>query len=671
MSNEPKPSDSAIDPSPEPGDSAAAPARPANDESALTAPVWHPSQPRLPDDPEPSTPLIEDRPSEPVLDVPDAERADAEGEAETRDQDVDQGGRNVEQAKFDLGTPKQTIVPLDAGELPWSYGENRVTALVRSPDSVYVYWEITDDGIADARRRLGNGAEHAWCDLRVYDTTGRIFDGSNANAYFDIRVDRHDREWFLQLNRPGTTIYVEIGMMSPEGFFQAITRSSAAEFPRKSPSPSGVVEWLHVTTDDAVPAAVPYRSRHRGPEPSLPRFPHAAMRDEPRFEGFNAGPIPVVEAPSPIVESVPRSVDAAPARIDETAPTVIAHETRAPEVRLETWEKVVEAPRSPVAVESAWATGVTTVESHPEGTFLRLDLPWLASEWRTEWHDGLRFQRWTGPTHALSWVGPVESFSWQTGPLPADVLSPERVDVKYSGGSRVVTLDTGVHMTVSGPWEVTIKSYETEPERRVLGTWHVHWVRTEAPIVERWGAVAERRSSGAWVRFEGVALGLGGASEGALRRIGGSEHWALGASERMWLGASEWLLMGASELRLLGSSERFLAGQSAALYAGASGLAWGGASEYAWLGASELRSAGASELRMAGASEQLFSGASERSALGASERFALGASEASNQWALGASERIGASPTRWGGASEQRPEDPAAFAPVWTKIEEK
>ncbi|HXN33675.1 MAG TPA: DUF4912 domain-containing protein, partial [Polyangiaceae bacterium] len=58
----------------------------------------------------------------------------------------------VEESKFDLGA----VAPIvDAGELPWSYGDNRVTAVVRDPDSAYLYWEITDDAVAAARGRLG------------------------------------------------------------------------------------------------------------------------------------------------------------------------------------------------------------------------------------------------------------------------------------------------------------------------------------------------------------------------------------------------------------------------------------------------------------------------------------------------------------------------------------
>ena len=63
---------------------------------------------------------------------------------------------------------------IDAGELPWAYGEDRITAIVRDPDSAFLYWEATDEGIAAARARLGPAGRDGWLDLRIYDTTGRV-----------------------------------------------------------------------------------------------------------------------------------------------------------------------------------------------------------------------------------------------------------------------------------------------------------------------------------------------------------------------------------------------------------------------------------------------------------------------------------------------------------------
>ena len=82
--------------------------------------------------------------------------------------------------------------------IPWGYGHDRVTAMVVDPERLYVYWEVTDDAIAARARGAGRRrAQRAWLNLRVYDITGRLFDGTNAHSYFDHRLDRHDRQWFF------------------------------------------------------------------------------------------------------------------------------------------------------------------------------------------------------------------------------------------------------------------------------------------------------------------------------------------------------------------------------------------------------------------------------------------------------------------------------------------
>ena len=61
--------------------------------------------------------------------------------------------------------------PPALGDIPWGYGDNRITVLARDPNWVLAYWEVTDQALDQARSRLGD--PHAQCALRVYDTTHR------------------------------------------------------------------------------------------------------------------------------------------------------------------------------------------------------------------------------------------------------------------------------------------------------------------------------------------------------------------------------------------------------------------------------------------------------------------------------------------------------------------
>ena len=147
--------------------------------------------------------------------------------------------------KFDLGlAPGEAREPRE--DIPWGYGLDRVTAMTVDPERLYVYWEVTDQAIERARAGLGPGGQDAWLNLRVYDVTNRIFDGTNAHGYFDHSVSRTDRQWFFLLGRPTSTAIVEVGLKSSEGYFVRIARSGRVDFPRREPASRGGVEWLTV-----------------------------------------------------------------------------------------------------------------------------------------------------------------------------------------------------------------------------------------------------------------------------------------------------------------------------------------------------------------------------------------------------------------------------------------
>ncbi len=186
--------------------------------------------------------------------------------------------------KFDLGRRVERPLP---AHIPWGYGRDRVTAMVVDPERLYVYWEATDDGIAHARAGLGPAGPSAWLSLRVYDVTGRLFDGTNAHAYFDQRIERGDRQWFFTIGKPSSSAIVELGMKSLEGYFVKIVRSGRVDFPRRDPAPPGDVEWLTVHTATGAPG------------PRVTTAPRAAGAPPP------AAAVAIVDAPDDVRTFVP------------------------------------------------------------------------------------------------------------------------------------------------------------------------------------------------------------------------------------------------------------------------------------------------------------------------------------------------------------------------------
>ena len=172
--------------------------------------------------------------------------------------------------KFDLGFTSAAAGRSE--DIPWGYGRDRVTAMAVEPERLYVYWEVTDEALERARAALGPGGRDAWLNLRVYDVTNRIFDGTNAHHYFDHSVSRTDRQWFFFIGRPSSTVIVEVGLKSAEGYFVRVARSGRADFPRREPVSPGRVEWLTVLSASGE-VGEPATDNRRARPPSSPAAP--------------------------------------------------------------------------------------------------------------------------------------------------------------------------------------------------------------------------------------------------------------------------------------------------------------------------------------------------------------------------------------------------------------
>jgi uncharacterized protein len=457
-------------------------------------------------------------------------------------------------SKFDLGS--RLPGPRPAEHIPWGYGQDRITIMPIDPRRLYAYWEVRDEAIAAARKALGPAGRDAWLNLRVYDISGRIFDGTNAHSYFDVKVDRHTRQWFFEIGKPTSTHCVEIGLKSHEGYFVKIMRSGRVDFPRAEPGGPEPVEWLsvHEITGEIGPPVL-------GARPAPAAAPAAAHPAPPSAPAAGHPPGAWAEGEYWMVS------DASAFR---------------------EW-----------ALLSGW-------ESHD---FLSTE--WIGGHGRLEWlATGQRFE----------WVGPVVRTSWEAGPFPMPIEAPGLVEERHEGpvlvqkiGEKtrviygpweVVIRGVGGHAEsrVLARWEVR-KSWVSEVGFEVVGG------------TLRWRALTPEEGS---ARLPGASEALlAGASErrwlagSEVRLAGASELFRVGASEFRYLGASETLFAGASEKRYRGASERLARGASEKLVRGASERLARGASERAYAGASERLARGASERLARGASEGRLGGASE------------------------------------------------------------
>jgi len=404
-------------------------------------------------------------------------------------------------AKLDLGPAGMSEKPVN--HIPWGYGQDRVVAAAVDPDRLYVYWEVTDTAIGRARLGLGPGGAGAWLNLRVHDTTGLIFDGTNANSYFDQRVERSDRQWSFSIGKPTSTAQVEIGMKSTEGFFVRIARAGRVDFPRKEAVAWSEPEWLTV---------LPATGEVRGAGTGMP------------FQGRSAGPAPGAGPPTGF-EPPPPFAPIALWRLHESGAD---RETRIAELLQAGWERV------------EWR------EEQGEG--------WYELQGRTDWMEPITTRSWeAGPFRYPVEVEPPVREEWRGPTISFKVGGVTHV---IHGPWQVVIRNLGAHQerAVLGRWEMyrSWVAAEGGEIRREIASGPVRALGAS----ERLGASEQRWLSGSELR-------LAGASE--LWRLGASELRLGGASEVLFVGASERRLGGASERHLAGASER-LGGSEPRLY---------------------------------------------------------------------------------------------------------
>jgi hypothetical protein len=400
--------------------------------------------------------------------------------------------------------------------IPWSYGQDRVTGMPVDPDRLYVYWEVTDEAIATARASLGAGGPGAWVNLRVYDITGRIFDGTNAHSYFDHKVERHERQWFFHIGKPSSQAVVEVGLRSHEGFFVKTSRSGIVDFPRRSPVGWGDPEWMTVRS-----ASGPIELAGSGPA----------------GQASGQGGAPAAFDPLPLWHM--RALGEEALRLEETG----SHE------RVE-WEEVwgngvgEEAHRtfaweSPVMV-SSWESGPYT---YP------VEVPTPTSE---SYEGALKVYRVQGRTHVVygPWQVVIRGLGAQ---YSREVIARWQVQRSWVAeeGHEVRGVRVTAHQGAGGSSELLAAGAS---ERRWRGESEL---RMRGASEQFYLGASERRMMGASESL------FAGASQFLMR--GASERLQAGQSEVRMLGASERMLAGGSERRLSGGSEGRLAGSEGRL----------------------------------------------------------------------------------------------------------
>jgi hypothetical protein len=129
-------------------------------------------------------------------------------------------------------------------ELPSGYGQDKMVLQVRDPWWVHAYWEVRGDTIEGFKNQLKDEFYKAKRILRVYDVSHIIFNGKNAHRFFDIEINEHANNWYIDTAGPGRSWCVDLGLLFPDGTFVTILRSNTVYTPLEGPSWITDEEWM-------------------------------------------------------------------------------------------------------------------------------------------------------------------------------------------------------------------------------------------------------------------------------------------------------------------------------------------------------------------------------------------------------------------------------------------
>ena len=129
---------------------------------------------------------------------------------------------------------------------PETYGVNRVRLLVRDPEWLFAYWDVSPDMMKDMRKSLGERT------LAVSRLTLRIMDPVSGGSS-DILLPAGARWWYVRADSTPRSYKAELGLTLPSGEFRRLAESNTVVTPRVGPSPQRARRRLRYGPSGAVP----------------------------------------------------------------------------------------------------------------------------------------------------------------------------------------------------------------------------------------------------------------------------------------------------------------------------------------------------------------------------------------------------------------------------------
>lgn len=142
------------------------------------------------------------------------------------------------EASEEIGLFTNQKAPHPAPEIPTGYNDVRLTLLVRDPEWIYAYWEVSPYHWEEITKRHGRQASFENLTLRVVEL-------GNDMDYFDLKVGKLVGGWHIHVPRPSTAYYAVMGLGTRRNFIPLIV-SNVVTTPRNDFSILADEEWMLV-----------------------------------------------------------------------------------------------------------------------------------------------------------------------------------------------------------------------------------------------------------------------------------------------------------------------------------------------------------------------------------------------------------------------------------------
>jgi hypothetical protein len=131
---------------------------------------------------------------------------------------------------------------------PESYGIDRVRLLVRDPEWLFAYWDVSPKSVENLRRQLGERA------AAVARLTLRMADPVSGGAS-DILLPPGARWWYVRADSARRSYRAELGFTLASGEFRTLAKSNTVTTPRVGPSSEPAKRRLSYKQAGEIPPA--------------------------------------------------------------------------------------------------------------------------------------------------------------------------------------------------------------------------------------------------------------------------------------------------------------------------------------------------------------------------------------------------------------------------------